>query len=62
MNRINEIIDKGTQSMDFAIETNGLTRLFGVLCAVDHIDLHVERGTFYGFPRPNGAGKSTTKG
>ncbi len=46
--------------MDLAIETVGLTRRFGGLCAVDAIDLRVERGTFYGFLGPNGAGKSTT--
>jgi ABC-2 type transport system ATP-binding protein len=46
--------------MNFAIETVGLTRRFGTLCAVDSIDLRVERGTFYGFLGPNGAGKSTT--
>jgi ABC-2 type transport system ATP-binding protein len=43
-----------------AIETRGLTRLFGDFRAVDAIDLRVERGTFYGFLGPNGAGKSTT--
>ncbi|HEY5911791.1 MAG TPA: ABC transporter ATP-binding protein [Verrucomicrobiae bacterium] len=46
--------------MSLAIETAGLTRRFGELCAVDAIDLRVERGTFYGFLGPNGAGKSTT--
>lgn len=46
--------------MDPAIETRGLTRYFGPLCAVDHIDLRVERGISYGFLGPNGAGKSTT--
>jgi ABC-2 type transport system ATP-binding protein len=46
--------------MNLAIETLGLTRCFGDLCAVDNIDLKVERGTFYGFLGPNGAGKSTT--
>ncbi len=46
--------------MSVAIETTGLTRRFGKLCAVDAIDLRVERGTFYGFLGPNGAGKSTT--
>ena len=46
--------------MDPAIETRGLTRNFGDLCAVDHIDLKVERGISYGFLGPNGAGKSTT--
>lgn len=46
--------------MNLAIETTGLTRRFGGLCAVNAIDLRVERGTFYGFLGPNGAGKSTT--
>jgi ABC-2 type transport system ATP-binding protein len=46
--------------VDSAIETRGLTRFFGALCAVDHIDLKVERGISYGFLGPNGAGKSTT--
>jgi ABC-2 type transport system ATP-binding protein len=46
--------------MSLAIETHGLTRFFDGFCAVDGIELRVERGTFYGFLGPNGAGKSTT--
>ncbi len=46
--------------MSLAIETHHLTRFFDDFCAVDAIDLRVERGTFYGFLGPNGAGKSTT--
>src|SRR5213080_4721883 len=46
--------------MTLAIETHRLTRFYDGFCAVDHIDLRVERGTFYGFLGPNGAGKSTT--
>jgi ABC-2 type transport system ATP-binding protein len=46
--------------MSLAIETHQLTRFFDGFCAVDRIDLRVERGTFYGFLGPNGAGKSTT--
>lgn len=46
--------------MSLAIETKGLTRFFDGFCAVDHVDLRVDRGTFYGFLGPNGAGKSTT--
>jgi ABC-2 type transport system ATP-binding protein len=46
--------------MSFAIETKGLTRRFGNVCAVDALDLQVERGRFYGYLGPNGAGKSTT--
>jgi ABC-2 type transport system ATP-binding protein len=45
---------------NLAIETHGLTRLFDGVCAVDEVELRVERGTFYGFLGPNGAGKSTT--
>jgi ABC-2 type transport system ATP-binding protein len=43
-----------------AIETSGLTRHFGDFCAVEGLNLQVDRGKFYGFLGPNGAGKSTT--
>jgi ABC-2 type transport system ATP-binding protein len=46
--------------MTLAIETRQLTRYFDKFCAVDRVNLSVERGTFYGFLGPNGAGKSTT--
>jgi ABC-2 type transport system ATP-binding protein len=46
--------------MSLAIETRGLTRFFDQFCAVDQVNLKVERGTFYGFLGPNGAGKSTS--
>jgi ABC-2 type transport system ATP-binding protein len=48
--------------MDLAptISTQGLTRRFGELLAVDGIDLRVSPGQFFGFLGPNGAGKSTT--
>ncbi|HUL04335.1 MAG TPA: ATP-binding cassette domain-containing protein [Gemmatimonadales bacterium] len=42
------------------IETQGLTRIFGELVAVDRLDLAVERGVIFGLLGPNGAGKSTT--
>jgi ABC-2 type transport system ATP-binding protein len=45
---------------EYAIETEGLTRTFGALRAVDDIGLRVERGTIFGFLGPNGAGKTTT--
>jgi ABC-2 type transport system ATP-binding protein len=43
-----------------AVETFDLVRRFGDFAAVDHIDLKVRRGSFFGFLGPNGAGKSTT--
>lgn len=45
---------------DFAISARGLTKSFGALVAVDHLDLDVPRATIYGFLGPNGSGKSTT--
>jgi ABC-2 type transport system ATP-binding protein len=43
-----------------AIEATGLTRYFGNMAAVDHIDLHIPYGQIFGLLGPNGAGKSTT--
>lgn len=43
-----------------AVETSDLVRRFGDFTAVDHVNLRVERGQFFGFLGPNGAGKSTT--
>lgn len=44
----------------YAIEARGLTKRFGRLTAVDHLDLDVPRAEIYGFLGPNGSGKSTT--
>jgi len=43
-----------------AIAAEGLTKRFGDLVAVDHIDLRVKEGEVFGFLGPNGAGKTTT--
>ena len=43
-----------------AIVAQGLTRKFGSLVAVDHVDLTIPRAKIYGFLGPNGSGKSTT--
>ena len=42
------------------IETHELTRKFGDLTAVDHVNMSVDKGSIYGFLGPNGSGKSTT--
>ena len=43
-----------------AIRARGLTKQFGTLVAVDHVDLTVPKAHVYGFLGPNGSGKSTT--
>lgn len=49
-----------SEESTLAIRTEGLSRHFGDVRAVDGIDLRVESGSVYGFLGPNGAGKSTT--
>jgi ABC-2 type transport system ATP-binding protein len=44
----------------YAIETEQLTKRFGDVLAVDHVNLCVNRGEVYGFLGLNGAGKTTT--
>jgi ABC-2 type transport system ATP-binding protein len=43
-----------------AIETQGLTKLYGETRALDGLDLAVRGGSVYGVLGPNGAGKTTT--
>ncbi|MEO6891463.1 MAG: ABC transporter ATP-binding protein [Ktedonobacteraceae bacterium] len=43
-----------------AVVTRDLVRTFGQKVAVQHLNLSVQRGEFFGFLGPNGAGKSTT--
>lgn len=47
-------------SSETAILTRNLTRRFGTLTAVDHVDMEIRRGSIYGFLGPNGSGKTTT--
>ncbi len=41
------------------IEFKQLTKYYGELCALDHVDLTIERGQILGLLGPNGAGKTT---
>lgn len=43
-----------------AIRTDNLTKYYGKTRGIEHIDLTVRQGDFFGFIGPNGAGKSTT--
>lgn len=42
------------------IETRNLTKTYGDFTVVCDLNLHVRKGSVYGFLGPNGAGKSTT--
>ena len=43
-----------------AIRAEALTKRYGNVAALDHLDLEVEQGEVVGFLGPNGAGKTTT--
>jgi ABC-2 type transport system ATP-binding protein len=47
-------------SPDNVIESSNLTKRFGTLTAVDHVNLAIPRQRIFGFLGPNGSGKSTT--
>ncbi len=47
-------------SPDAVIRTEGLTKRYGDVLAVDQLDLVVREGDRYGFLGPNGSGKTTT--
>jgi len=49
-----------TAPQDLAIRARGLTKDFGHVVAVNHLDLNVPKSRIYGFLGPNGSGKSTT--
>jgi ABC-2 type transport system ATP-binding protein len=51
---------RGLEADGVAIRAHGLTKKFGDLVAVDHVDLLVPSKRVYGFLGPNGSGKSTT--
>ncbi len=42
------------------IETRDLTKTYGEIHALKHLDLKLDRGDVFGFIGPNGAGKTTT--
>lgn len=44
---------------EYVIETKKVTKSYDSLLALDHVDLHIKRGSIYGLIGDNGAGKST---
>lgn len=47
------------QMNKYVIETKQITKSYGSLLALDHVNIHVKKGDIYGLVGDNGAGKST---
>lgn len=45
--------------MEVVLSTHNLTKQYRNFKALDHLDMHVEKGSIYGFVGKNGAGKTT---
>src|SRR5215471_8117482 len=52
--------DVRPQALQAAIHSQALTKRFGEVLAVDHLDLEIPAGRFFGLLGPNGSGKTTT--
>src|SRR6266487_1453423 len=55
-----QVVPGSGENMAPAVVARDLVRVFGQKVAVNHLNLTVQRGEFFGFLGPNGAGKSTT--
>jgi len=45
--------------LEYALQTHGLTKRYGRFTALDKLNMHVPKGSIYGFVGRNGAGKTT---
>lgn len=53
-------INREYDDRNTVIKTEGLTKTYGNLVAVDHLNLEIHKGEVFGLLGPNGAGKTTT--
>ena len=53
-------VPKEENRSNFVVETDGLTKKFGRLIAVNSLNFFIEEGEIYGLLGPNGSGKTTT--
>ena len=56
------MIRRSNHLSDLVIRTDGLTKRYGKIVAVDGLSMEVRRGHVYGLLGPNGSGKTTTMG
>ena len=45
--------------MEIVLDAKNLTKTYGNVTAVDHVNLHVDEGALFGLLGPNGSGKTT---
>ena len=45
--------------MEYVLETNGLSKRYRAFTALNGLDMHIPKGSIYGFVGRNGAGKTT---
>lgn len=55
-----DVLEPNYSRNHLMLETRSLTRDFGQMRAVDHVNIQVKAGEVFGLLGPNGAGKSTT--
>jgi ABC-2 type transport system ATP-binding protein len=59
---VRAVHDKALEMPELVIETQGLTKFYGSILAVDQLSLQVPAGGVFGLLGPNGSGKTTTMG
>ena len=45
--------------MEYVLETNGLSKRYRAFTALNGLNMHIPKGSIYGFVGRNGAGKTT---
>ena len=59
MEQDKRLLDDQASPSEFAVEMYDISKSFGTLKALDHVDLTVRKGTIHALLGENGAGKST---
>lgn len=59
MLKLEVTIIKEVKTMDYVVQTNGLTKKVKDKVLVTNVNLHIKKGEIYGFLGQNGAGKTT---
>lgn len=52
-------MEREARKMQYVVETQNLTKVYGTYAAVEQVNLHVPKGKIYGLLGRNGAGKTT---